>query len=167
MISAFYCVFMAVIFTYFRNPWDRLVSAYINKAVEYNYSRILHTPCKWESMEPYKSEPLTFRQFLTCIAQGSDDMHWTPQWKLCDVCSIKYDFIGHLDTVSEDAAKVISDIGLNVTYPHSFASKLKKTNEEWYKDIPVDILKKLQTKYQYDFELNGWNPEPPGRSDVG
>ena len=66
-------------------------------------------------MKPYKSDPLAFCQFLTCIAPGSDDMRWTPQGKLGGVCSIKCDFIGHLDTLSEDAAKVISDTGLNVT----------------------------------------------------
>ena len=88
LISAFYCVFLQFYFTYFRNLWDRLVSAYINEAVEYNYSRILHTPCKWESMKPYKSDPLAFCQFLTCIAPGSDDMRWTPQGKLGGVCSL-------------------------------------------------------------------------------
>lgn len=153
-----------VLFNY-RNPWDRLVSAYINKAVEYNYSRILHTPCRHESMNPYKAD-LTFKQFLYCIADGSEDMHWTPQWRLCNVCQIKFDFIGHLDTVHEDAAHVIQEIGLNVTYPHSFASKLKKSNEEWYKDLPSDLLSRLKKRYEYDFDLHGWDPQPPGRTDV-
>lgn len=117
-------------------------------------------------MKPYKPN-LTFQQFLTCIADGSNDMHWTPQWKLCNVCEINFDFIGHLDTVDEDAAHVISEIGLNVTYPHSFASKTKQDINEWYKALPKELLLKLQKRYQYDFELHGWDPRPPGRPDIG
>lgn len=160
---------MKTILSYFkfcRNPWDRLVSAYINKAVEYNYSRILHSPCRWESMKPYK-EDLTFQQFLECIATGrSNDVHWRPQWKLCNFCDLTYDFIGHLETVHEDAQAVIDRIGLNVQYPHSFASKLHKKKEEWYANLPMELLIRLKDMYRFDFELHGFDKNPPGRTDI-
>ncbi|XP_067950250.1 carbohydrate sulfotransferase 14-like [Watersipora subatra] len=151
-----------------RDPWERLVSAYINKAVEYNYSRELHTPCSWESLEPYKPD-LTFEQFLTCINGGSQDMHWFPQSSLCNVCRVKFDFIGHLETVQEDAEFVIKHLGLNGTYPHSFASKkysTKEVMEEWYQSIPATLLKSLARLYELDFMLHGYNPKPPGRNDI-
>lgn len=144
------------------------MSAYINKAVEYNYSRILHAPCRWESMKPYKVD-LTFQQFLKCIADGNNDMHWIPQSSLCNVCHIKFDFIGHMETVDSDAALVIANIGLNVSYPHSFASKkhlTKEMIEEWYQTVPKDVLKKLISRFQYDFELHGYSKQPPGRPDA-
>ncbi|XP_067935102.1 carbohydrate sulfotransferase 14-like [Watersipora subatra] len=155
-------------FVFVRNPWERLVSAYINKAVEYNYSRILHTPCRWESMEPYKPD-LTFEQFLTCIADGSREMHWAPQWYLCNICRIKFDFIGHMETVKEDAAFVLSAIGLKATYPHSFASTKYSTKEvmtEWYQSIPKSLLQRLAVIYTHDFELHGYSRNPPGREDL-
>ena len=165
-----YCIpynYHLAVFCY-RNPWERLVSAYINKAIEYNYSRTLHTPCKWESMEPYKPD-LTFSQFLTCIAAGSDEMHWIAQWRLCNVCHVKFDFIGHMETVEEDAAHVIAQIRVNATYPHSFPSKkysTKKVMKDWYKGLSADLLQKLIRKYQYDFELHGYDKQPPGRTDI-
>lgn len=121
-------------------------------------------------MDPYKPN-LSFEQFLRCIAESkTPDMHWTPQWKLCNFCSITYDFIGHLDTVREDSSYVISKIGLNASYPHSFPSKTKfkdkKSVSDWYADLPVDLLKKLQLRFKYDFEMHGFNPQPPNRDDV-
>lgn len=118
-------------------------------------------------MTPYR-EDLTFEQFLTCISQSQKDMHWIPQWRLCDVCGIKYDFIGHLDTVNEDAQYVIDSLGFNLTYPHAFPSKAYKglSLEEWYKDLPVTLLKKLQKVYLFDFELHGFDKTPPGRTDL-
>ena len=148
----------------YRDPWERLVSAYINKAVDYNYSRITHSPCRWESMKPYKPD-LTFEEFLTCVAEGSKDMHWIPQWRLCNLCRINFDFIGHMETVKTDAAYVIAKIGLNASYPHSFPSKkysAKKVISEWYKKIPIPLLQKLSLRYKIDFALHGYSDQPPG-----
>lgn len=120
-------------------------------------------------MEPYKPN-LTFKQFLTCIAQGSTDIHWLPQLRLCNVCEIGFDYIGHLETVDTDAAAVIARIGINATFPHSFASnkhyKTKMVMKKFYKWIPADLLRTLIVKYKYDFELHGYDKHPPGRSDM-
>jgi len=150
---------------YFRDPWQRLVSAYINKAVEYNYSRILHTPCKWERMKPYKAD-ITFKQFLECIAHGSRDVHWTPQWKLCSFCSISYDYIGHLETVKNDAAQVLQHLDINLTYPQIFSSKMHKELSTWYADLPAKLLRQIFTLFKYDFLLHGYDSAPPGREDI-
>ena len=55
-------------FSFNRNPWDRLVSAYKNKALNGPYSLWLKTPCKWlkEGMPP-----LTFPQFTRCIVDAA------------------------------------------------------------------------------------------------
>lgn len=119
-------------------------------------------------MEPYRPN-LTFEQFLRCIIESKQsDMHWTPQWKLCNFCSMTYDFIGHLDTVKEDSSYVISKLGLNVSYPHSFPSKTFKAKKiaDWYADLPADLLQQLYLRFKYDFQMHGFNPQPPNRDDI-
>jgi len=38
------------------------------------------------------------------------DHHWRPQYNLCRPCHIKYDFIGHYETLHQDAEHVLRQI---------------------------------------------------------
>lgn len=156
-------------FAFVRNPWERLVSAYINKALDWNYTRILHTPCEWESMKPYRP-PISFVQFLQCIsdharAKKKLDMHWTPMWMLCDFCQINYNAVGHMETVSADAQYVIERLALNIEFPRIFSSRSHNTSDvlhSWYAAVPADVIQELRKLYKYDFLFHGYSDIPPG-----
>lgn len=160
-------------FVFVRNPWERLVSAYINKAIDWNYTRIMHQPCSWENEIPYK-ESISFLQFLKCIAESEAhstgmDMHWTPMWRLCDFCQLHYDYIGHMETVAEDAKYIIEKKDLKVVFPRAFYSKAFRTRDvlkEWYKAVPCSVIESLRKLYAFDFLLHGYSDIPPGWSDA-
>ena len=148
-----------------RNPWERLFLIYVNRAVSSDYKKEIHAVCKWKDLDLDKPG-LTFERFLRCIASGTDDKQWKPQWMLCNVCSTAFSFIGHMETGENDATSVLSTLGFNKNFSHMFASEMHRSMEAFYLDIPPDLLKKLVEKYQFDFELYGYDKQPPGRDDV-
>lgn len=93
---------------FIRNPWIRLVSAYISLVNESKYALLEEQPCKWYSYDNYNENSfLSFDSFLQCIIkqarskEGSRslDDHWKPQYTFCDVCRINYTHIGHMETL--------------------------------------------------------------------
>ena len=86
-------------FSFVRNPFDRLVSAYNNKILELD-----HVPGPMQSMGLTHGMP--FGDFLSVVASTSDenlDVHLLPQCTiLCIDGQLIPNFIGHLETMRED-----------------------------------------------------------------
>ena len=87
------------------------------------------------------------------------DRHWRPQWELCLPCDIAYDFIGHYETLYDDATAVLSRIGIksdlfprdNATWRRA-AARLNETMSV----LTTDIIDQLKELYAGDFELFGY-----------
>ena len=66
-----------------RHPYERLVSAYEDKAIRAE-------PAKWDHLKG-----LSFEEFLTsvvikqaeCMAEGCMNVHWLPFYATCPFCS--------------------------------------------------------------------------------
>ena len=107
-------------FMFVREPMDRLASLYYDKFV-LNPDELLvqiRKDVKELALEfnhvvgGNSSELLTFQEFLQIVVlkQNGESKwmksagwpHWAPYYSFCSVCSIKYDFIGKLDSESDD-----------------------------------------------------------------
>lgn len=113
-------------FTFVRNPFHRIASAYLNKFVteRANVNQWVHTRPAFESIYGEKTDQLrdsvSFRQFVGYLCSASDadlDKHFAPMHKLVKVPLMN--FIGKLETIEADYATLRERLELpKVELPH-------------------------------------------------
>ncbi|KAF6021947.1 hypothetical protein EB796_019746 [Bugula neritina] len=162
-------------FTVIRDPWDRLVSAYINKALDKRFSYMFHLPCEWlKNGMP----PLSFPQFVTCILSRARtageqlsspkaslllNEHWQPLHTIALPCVTNYTLIADFSHFKEDTEALLKTLKLNATLTHRNASKNKHTLSHYYNQLNDSMINDLAELYRYDFLLFGYDPTPPNR----
>jgi hypothetical protein len=130
-------------FAFVRNPWDRLVSGFLNKFVPWKspaakfaaehdrrmkWRKALHrfsagllcrdcqsTSARWR-------DDLTFRQFVAEVRQRNPqrlDLHWRPQHLFLG--SVKLDFLGRFENLADDFRALCTRLKL--------AGELRETNK--------------------------------------
>ena len=154
-------------FLFVREPFGRLLSAYKSKFVngnEYYYKtfgRKIIQQFRKNATEQAKNtgNDVTFLEFIKHIllAQYHDE-HWRPYDNLCHVCSIEYDFIGHLETIDEDVPFLLKGLGINdrVTFKSHRRSQTSSDLLHYYSKIPAPFIKKLEKIYFNDFHMFGY-----------
>ena len=175
-----------------RNPYERLVSAYNDKALSRNglYTKRYHNPCSWLNIS--YNTTLTFPQFVDCIIKKAEkhsrtrgrtgnalpqsttissrsaaiwlDMHWVPQSHLSLPCRVDYNLMGKYDRFRDNSKFMIHRLGLNATLSsnNNHKNKSNMTLDDWYDKLSIVQLKKLKEFYKYDFLLFGFDSNPPG-----
>ena len=89
--------------------------------------------------------------------------HWQSISLRCQPCRFAYDFILDIQAAAEDSEYVFSQLNFKTGLP-SFHSSSKngsstKPLEDYYKNIPKALIKKLYAKYFLDFVLLGFSPD--------
>lgn len=154
-------------FLFVREPFARLLSAYKSKFVNGNeyYYKTFGQPIIQEfrknATEHAKNagDDVTFLEFLKhIVAAQYYDEHWRPYDDLCHVCSINYDFIGHLETIDEDAPFLLKKFGIDdhVTFKSRRHSQTSSELLKYYSQIPAPYIKRLGKIYFKDFEMFGY-----------
>ena len=176
--------------TFFRNPYERLVSAYINKALQKSgtYVKQFSHPCHWlKIQEQFSNFKLTFKQFVDCILFNAKaefkkhsktpkqldlssrdagiylDHHWAPQVQLSNACTTNYTLIGSHEHFFDDTSAVIKILKFNSTVPKANSSpkSYKKPLSYWYNQLEPAMISDLQELYRLDFQIFGYNSTPP------
>ncbi|XP_076872256.1 carbohydrate sulfotransferase 12-like [Brachyhypopomus gauderio] len=165
-------------FTFVRNPFVRLISAYrekFNKPNKYFYKTFaVPILVKYGHMSPPASEEEahaagihpSFPDFIHYLLDLPDDNahafqeHWRQTYHLCHPCQIKYDFVGKMETMQEDARHLLRV--LEVDHMVSFPSGTSNRTEEswintWFTSIPDELKRKLYKTYEADFKLFGYS----------
>ncbi|KAH6923508.1 hypothetical protein HPB50_001970 [Hyalomma asiaticum] len=151
-----------------RHPFERLVSAYVNKI---RTTR----PTLGAAVEFYKrgfrgSGPngtFTFAEFVKIILKKPADSwepHWAPYTARCRPCSIRYDLILKVETLRRDMDLLLPRIGLT---GWSFPKENAKTaanvavggSKRYLAELTRQQLLLLHAIYMYDFELFGYTLE--------
>lgn len=159
-----------------RHPFERLLSAYRDKLEhiegrEYYYRRfgrhITYKYRKNKKENDTRLEPL-FVEFLEFIAKENYfDEHWVPYHETCMPCDIKYDYILKFESLNEEMSFLLLESGLqdlidirlefkNVNHR---GATTKSVTENYYKDVPLSLLKKIYSVYETDFKLFFYSPE--------
>lgn len=108
-----------------RNPFSRIFSAYIDKVFSPNpfywkhWGVPAHTLTKTKSQTACASG-VTFSIFVKYVIKQlvKDDVHLRPVFQECSMCSVVYDVIATLETVSDDVEFVTSAVNASVAFLH-------------------------------------------------
>lgn len=163
-----------------RHPLERLVSGYREKfkngapisgmwgnfVRKYRKSRGIYSA----------NRTLNFHEFLEMIAykmetkgRNSIDRHFRPTTLLCSPCGIKYDYILHTDTLTQDLQYLVGKLNLTgISVSARMNSKANKTRgityESYYNDIPVSLMGRIYTLFKEDFLINNFKVLPSMQS---
>jgi hypothetical protein len=166
--------------TFVREPMSRLVSAWKNKIANFNLQfyyqkagrNILKR--KYGKNEPIplqgtdaaaKGMTIDFKDFIEFIASGQYrlDEHWYPIVSLCQACQANFQFIGHSEHFQQDLEILASELNVSMEiFPDDYKSVNKHANNEkkdlyeYYKDVPIEHLKKIKKYYSDDYIAFGY-----------
>ncbi|XP_068162473.1 carbohydrate sulfotransferase 11-like isoform X2 [Antennarius striatus] len=159
-------------FIFVREPFERLVSAYLNKFTRpYNTAfhklygtKIIrrHRPdAGLKALE--KGNNVTFREFVQYLVDPKTQQeepfneHWERVHSLCHPCLIHYDLVGKYETLQPDAQTVLKLAGIEGTLQFPTSSKTTRIDSNiaagFFNQISPDHQERLFNLYRMDFLL--------------
>jgi hypothetical protein len=156
------------VFTIARNPYIRVLSAYLDKIKSHRDKNVWS---RFAAQYGLGERSLAFREFLDIVAstpEGRMDPHWRPQ--SCNLVPniIPYDFIGSLEHFETDLAYVLTqlfpgrEVPITDHKPHKTDSASKLAQHYGPEEIRL-----VRTIYERDFvELGyGFDLDQPARRE--
>ena len=164
-------------FTFVREPFERLLSAYIDKFL---YLRtkdrpilFAHGPKILKNFRPNATKlalqtlnDTTFREFIEYLitkeGNGSSpimDWHWDNYVNVCGMCAVNYDFIGHYETYDQDLADFKEAASLSSEQARLFNIHANNKSEtalrmlHFSSQIPLEWINALQLVFRANFEM--------------
>ncbi len=140
-----------------RNPWSRLVSAYLDKVVRSGHTeikvveKIIVQIMAKNNLSYDMNKTVTFRQFVEYETRKGDmqlNEHWRPQ--SCFVGGHKFDFIAKFENIQDDLKYINSKVGLNFDINFNINGKTVRYMKnlarqgEYFSDCYADELKMIK-----------------------
>lgn len=154
----------ALRFSFVRNPYDRLVSAWADKfqgkpLVPGDTIIDLYLKHRQSLDLPLPKNPdqtLSFADFVHFVAATADrriDAHWRSQDDMLNVPGIAFDFIGKLESFSEDFVRVIDHVGADRSMAATLGAHFNKSRHQPWRDYYTDALAgQVYRAYERDFD---------------
>ena len=169
-------------FVFVRGPLKRVLSVYRNKFEDVAYYRgnkFFH-PFGKQIIRKFRSKPskmavktgenATWTEFVDYLTHPMERAkvekdtyfsdHWIEMHKICSPCTINYDVIGHLETVTDDAKFVLDMLKVpdKVQYLSSAVSRPtnssnSRTFDKYFSQLSEKQLLQLWDLYKLDYEL--------------
>ncbi|KAG0433543.1 hypothetical protein HPB47_019848 [Ixodes persulcatus] len=149
-----------------RHPFERLVSAYVDKALGPRAVNVYFYDQYWNDVPGIRTtgRNLTFPEFIEYILNqtvNEMDPHWAPYYVTCQPYMVKYEVAGKLETASRDLAVFFEALGVrpkdiphkNKNGDHAF----RKSAREFFKELTFDQMMRLYERFFFDFEMFGYD----------
>ena len=153
-------------FVFVREPLHRLLSAFKDKFIgknrnfSKNIRKIIVKAFRPKDFDPNGDNNITFAEFVQYYSRDtiSRNPHWRQYGDLCHPCVINYDFIGHLETMKEDATLLLKMAGIEdrVKFPPIHNSTSSREIISYYSTVPSECISRLAEQYRNDFDLFGY-----------
>ncbi len=150
-------------FSFFRNPYTRLLSAYLDKLC----SDENRDSYQWVAQAAgYKSiDEMTFERFVAYLEQDRNvfsNIHWAPQTAICPIPVEQLDIAGRLEHMEADLRRLAtlvtgktSDVEI-VSREQNRQGAANKL-QDYYSPA---LMQRVQRLYEADFRQLQYDPEP-------
>ncbi|XP_034757269.1 carbohydrate sulfotransferase 12-like [Etheostoma cragini] len=165
-------------FLFVRDPFVRLVSAYRDKFLRRNeyfylhfardilrlYGNLTNPPETVDKAFASGIHP-SFYNFIQYLLDPQTEEkrplepHWRQMYRQCHPCLIQYDFIGHQETLQQDAGQLLKMLKLedDIKFPPSYENMTSPSSlSDWFSTVPLEDRRKLYELYEGDFRLFGY-----------
>jgi hypothetical protein len=155
-------------FSFVRNPYERLVSAWADKFCERPLvpgnsfiDKYLRHRQELDSSLPHGPDrTLSFADFVTfatATANRRIDAHWQLQHDLLDMPGIKLDLVGKVETFGADFERVLDHLGLYcVRAPMRIAPQHQSRHQPWQQYYTPVLADRVCRAYERDFDCLGY-----------
>lgn len=147
------------VFSFVRNPFGRLRSAYLNKIVmpQKQGSFRVKAGFGYDEIPP-------FREFVLAVCAQTplkQNAHWRLQALNLSVGRITYDFIGRLETFDVDWARLRAATGDVLPAEPETAGRVTRKKKAERLEFDSEMTRAVTTAYADDFDLFGYDPTSP------
>src|SRR5579864_2323272 len=148
-------------FTFVRNPYTRVMSAWKNKALlcEPGYEQV-YLRMKGSLPSLHGKSLITFREFIEYISKQCDlrtcNLHWRLQTEHLFLSAMDFSFIGKIEQMGEGLRRFQRHLGLVTDFAGTPRNISHGSDESEYNK---DLADKVYSLYQSDFEALGYDGE--------
>jgi len=154
----------ALRFSFVRNPYDRLVSAWADKFQNKPLvagDSIIETYLKHRKamdlpLPKSADQTLSFADFVHFASATADrriDAHWQLQGDILDLPGIGFDFIGKVESFSRDFARVLEHVGADHAMKAAINAHFNKSWRQPWRDYYTGALAdRAYRAYERDFD---------------
>ncbi|MBK1733895.1 hypothetical protein CKO15_01085 [Halorhodospira abdelmalekii] len=151
-------------FTVVRNPYHRVLSAFLQKFIAEGSSRERWLNRFAAEIRTYGGGELTFPAFCRWLDRVGlrQNIHWLPQTAILSVTGLeRLDDMGHVETLEEDLRRIVERIGatpegLEVQRSGPAATRAGQKAQQYYTDECMAIVRRL---YADDFRHLGYRDD--------
>lgn len=116
-----------------------------------------------DPLKQFGNVSFSFTDFLKLVLWTDEldmmDAHWMSYTQYCDPCRRKYNYILRLENIDEESTYLLQKVlGYPETTVLSAKHRIKgvtdsKSDLEYYKNVPKDVLTKIIKAFKIDFDL--------------
>ncbi|WP_370978245.1 sulfotransferase family protein [Agaribacterium sp. ZY112] len=153
-------------FTFVRNPYTRVLSAYLEKICG-GYSSIQRKQILLQLGHNCSDDlfDVSFVDFLRAVSNqpvSTMDVHWMPQYYVASHDRMRFDFVGRLESMDRDfrfvLSKICNDFEQYITCEQRHGKNANDKISRYYTDEAVSLVKEI---YAVDFKHFGYSLELP------